>query len=136
MIPMCLGIIERCIDDSVAYAKERHTWERPIGDYQLIQEKLARMFMHRQNVKNLLFKQIHCTKSGTPMSEAEASACKLYCGRVTTEVGMEAVQLMGGNGYMQEYHVEMLARDAKLLQIGGGTDEMQITRVARSMLTA
>jgi alkylation response protein AidB-like acyl-CoA dehydrogenase len=135
MIPMCLGIIERCIDDSVAYAKERKTWGQPIGNYQLIQDKLARMFMHRQNVRNLLFQQIHAAKTGTPMTEAQASACKLYCGRVTTEIGMEAVQLMGGNGYMQEYHVEMLARDAKLLQIGGGTDEMQITRVARSMLS-
>ena len=65
---------------------------------------------------------------------AEASACKLYCARACTEVALEAVQIMGGNGYMREYHVEMLMRDAKLLQIGGGTDEIQIITVARYLL--
>ena len=65
---------------------------------------------------------------------AEASACKLYCARATTEVALEAIQIMGGNGYMREYHVEMLMRDAKLLQIGGGADEIQIITVARHLL--
>jgi alkylation response protein AidB-like acyl-CoA dehydrogenase len=65
---------------------------------------------------------------------AEASAWKLYCARAATECAMEAVQLMGGNGYMREFHVEMLARDAKLLQIGAGTDEIQIVTIARHLL--
>jgi alkylation response protein AidB-like acyl-CoA dehydrogenase len=68
------------------------------------------------------------------MTAAEASAAKLYCARAATESAMEAIQLLGGNGYMQEYRVEMLARDAKLLQIGGGTDEIQIINIARSLL--
>ncbi len=134
MIPMCLGIIERCLEDSVAYAKERETWGRPIAEYQLIQEKLSMMFVHRENVRNLLFKQFHRQKHKIPVSEAEASACKLYCARATTDVTLEAIQIMGGNGYMTEYRVEMLMRDAKLLQIGGGTDEVQITRIARELL--
>ena len=136
MIPMCVGIIERCLDDCVAYAKERKTWGKPIGEYQLIQDKLARMYVHRENVRNLLFKQLYCQKKRIPVSEAEASACKLYCGRATTEVTLDAIQIMAGNGYMTEYRVEMLMRDAKLLQIGGGTDEMQITRIARELMDA
>jgi alkylation response protein AidB-like acyl-CoA dehydrogenase len=68
------------------------------------------------------------------MDAAEASATKLYCARAATECAMEAVQILGGNGYMQEYRVEMLARDAKLLQIGGGTDEIQIINIARCLL--
>ena len=68
------------------------------------------------------------------MTAAEASAAKLYCARAATESALEAVQVLGGNGYMQEYRVEMLARDAKLLQIGGGTDEIQIINIARHLL--
>jgi alkylation response protein AidB-like acyl-CoA dehydrogenase len=135
MAPMCLGIVDRCLEDSIKYAKERVTWGKPIAEYQLMQEKLARMYMHRENIKNLLFKQLTLTKHNQKQSMAEASACKLYCARATTEVALEAVQIMGGNGYMREYHVEMLMRDAKLLQIGGGTDEIQIVTIARALLS-
>ncbi|MSP58951.1 MAG: acyl-CoA dehydrogenase [Myxococcales bacterium] len=134
MAPMCLGIVDRCLEDSLKYAKERTAWGRPIAEYQLMQDKLARMYMHRENIKNLLFKQLWMAKNGKRQSMAEASACKLYCARSTTEVALEAVQIMGGNGYMREYHVEMLMRDAKLLQIGGGTDEIQIVTIARALL--
>jgi alkylation response protein AidB-like acyl-CoA dehydrogenase len=134
MAPMCVGIIERCLEVSVEYAKQRVTWGRRIADYQLVQDKLARMFMHLQNAENLMFKQLALAAAGKTMTAAEASACKLYCARAATESAMDAVQVLGGNGYMQEYRVEMLARDAKLLQIGGGTDEIQILRIAREVL--
>jgi acyl-CoA dehydrogenase len=133
---MAYGIIERCLEKSTEYAKQRRTWGKAIAEYQLVQEKLARMFVHKQNVENLLYKQIWLTKTGSTMTPAEASATKLYCARAATEVALEAVQIMGGNGYMREYHVEQLARDAKLLQIGGGTDEIQIINIARSLLKA
>lgn len=134
MAPMAYGIIERCLDISVAYAKERETWGRKIADYQLVQEKLARMYMHLKNVENLVFKQLALSKAGTSMSAAEASATKLYAARAATECALDAVQILGGNGYMQEYRVEMFMRDAKLLQIGGGTDEIQILNIARQLL--
>jgi acyl-CoA dehydrogenase len=134
MAPMCLGIIERCLEDSLAYAKQRETWGKKIAEYQLIQDKLARMYMHRENVRNLLFRQFEKLHKKVPITMAEASACKLYCGRAATETALEAIQIMGGNGYMREYHVEMLMRDAKLLQIGGGTDEIQIVTIARHLL--
>ena len=135
MAPMCVGIIEKCLEIATAYAKQRVTWGQPIAQYQLVQEKLATMFVHLENCKNLMFKQLTLAGSGKSMSAAEASAAKLYCARAATESAMEAVQLLGGNGYMQEYRVEMLARDAKLLQIGGGTDEIQIINIARNLLT-
>jgi alkylation response protein AidB-like acyl-CoA dehydrogenase len=134
MAPMTLGIVEKCLELSTAYAKERVTWGRPIAEYQLIQEKLARMFVVKQNIENLLFKELWLQKTGGTMTPAEASATKLYCARAATECAMEAVQIFGGNGYMHEYHVEQLARDAKLLQIGGGTDEIQIINIARYIL--
>ena len=131
---MCVGIIERCLEVALAYAQERVTWGKPIAEYQLVQDKLARMYMHLQNCRNLMFKQLEMTAAGTTMSAAEASATKLYCARTATECALDAVQVLGGNGYMQEYRVEMLARDAKLLQIGGGTDEIQIINIARHLL--
>jgi alkylation response protein AidB-like acyl-CoA dehydrogenase len=134
MAPMCVGIIERCLEISTDYAKQRITWGKQIAEYQLVQEKLARMFVHLQNCENLMFKQLALAKDNKTMTAAEASACKLYCARAATECAMEAVQVLGGNGYMQEYRVEQLARDSKLLQIGGGTDEIQIINIARHLL--
>ena len=68
------------------------------------------------------------------MSLSEASAMKLYAAGAATEVALEAVQLFGGNGYMSEYEVEQLARDAKVLQIYAGTDEIQVGQIARALL--
>ena len=134
LAPMAVGIIERCLEVATEYAKQRVTWGHRIADYQLVQEKLARMFMHLQNCENLMFKQLALTAEGKSMTAAEASACKLYSARAATEVALDAVQILGGNGYMAEYRVEMLMRDAKLLQIGGGTDEIQIISIARHLL--
>ena len=86
------------------------------------------------NLTNLVFRQIETAASGKSMALAEASACKLYAAQATMEVCIEAVQLFGGNGYTAEYQVEQLCRDAKVLQIYGGTDEIQISQIARSLL--
>ncbi|MGH9137672.1 MAG: acyl-CoA dehydrogenase family protein [Acidimicrobiales bacterium] len=131
---MALGIIGQCLDLCVDYAKNRVQFGQPIGEFQLIQEKLARMEVARLNVQNLVFRFIELTAAGESLSLAEASAMKLYSARAAVEVAMEAVQLFGGNGYMAEYQVEQLARDAKVLQIYGGTDEIQITHIARDLL--
>lgn len=131
---MALGIISQCIDKSVEYAKERKSWGKPIGEYQLIQLKLAKMEVARLNVENLVFRYLELAADGKDLSLSEASAMKLYSAQAAVEVALEAVQLFGGNGYMAEYQVEQLARDAKILQIYGGTDEMQVQHIARAML--
>jgi alkylation response protein AidB-like acyl-CoA dehydrogenase len=118
----------------VRYAKERVQWGKPIATYQLVQEKIAHMYTARSIIHALLMRQLEAERAGSPLSVEEASASKLYCARTTTDVAMEAVQLKGGAGYMQEGIVEMLARDAKLFQIGGGTDEIQMLRIAREVL--
>jgi len=119
---------------SVNYAKTRVQFGKPIGDFQLIQLKLAKMEVARVNVQNLVFRQIELIAAGKSMTLAEASASKLYSAQVATDVALEAVQLFGGNGYMAEFQVEQLARDAKVLQIYAGTDEIQISQIARSLL--
>ena len=131
---MALGMIERCLDLCVEYARVRHQFGRRIGDFQLIQLKLAKMAVARQNVENILLRTIEMLGMGKSPSLAEASAAKLYCAQATMEVCLEAVQLHGGYGYMAEYHVEQLARDAKVLQLYGGTDEIQVSQIARSLL--
>lgn len=131
---MALGIVSQCLEKCTDYARTRVQFGRPIGEFQLIQAKLARMEVARMNLQNLVFRQIELSSQGKSMSMAEASACKLYAAGAAVEVSLEAVQLFGGNGYMAEYQVEQLARDAKVLQIYGGTDEIQISQIARSLL--
>jgi alkylation response protein AidB-like acyl-CoA dehydrogenase len=131
---MALGIVERCLEVSVAYARDRVQFGQRIGDFQLIQLKLAKMEVARLNIQNLVFRQIEMGAAGRGMSLAEASACKLYSAQAAMEVALEAVQLFGGNGYMAEFGVEQLARDAKVLQIYAGTDEIQVSQIARSLL--
>ena len=131
---MSLGLIEECLKLSVQYAKDRLLWERPIGEFQLIQLKLARMEIARLNVENLVFRHIEMSSAGKSLTLAEASAMKLYSAQAASEVAMEAVQLFGGNGYMSEFRVEQLARDAKVFQIYAGTDEIQVTHIARDLL--
>jgi alkylation response protein AidB-like acyl-CoA dehydrogenase len=132
---MSLGLIEECLKLSVQYAKDRLLWERPISEFQLIQLKLAKMEIARLNVENLVFRHIEMSTAGKSLSLAEASAMKLYSAQAASEVAMEAVQLFGGNGYMSEFRVEQLARDAKVFQIYAGTDEIQVTHIARDLLS-
>lgn len=131
---MALGVIEECLRTCTAYAKERTLWGSPIADFQLIQLKLARMELARVNVQNMIFKGIEMSAQGETPTLSEASVVKWYSAEAATDVAMDAVQLLGGNGYMREYHVEQLARDAKSLMIYAGSNEVQITQVARGLL--
>ena len=131
---MALGIVEQCLALSVNYARTRVQFGRPIGEFQLIQLKLAKMEVARMNLQNIVFRQIEMAAAGKPMGFAEASACKLYAAQAAVEVAVEAVQVFGGNGYMAEFQVEQLCRDAKILQIYAGTDEIQVSQIARSLL--
>ena len=132
---MALGVIEECLRLCVDYAKNRKLWGQEIGQFQLIQLKLANMEVARMNVRNMLFRVIEASQTGTEIALSEASAIKWYCSQAATDVAMDAVQLFGGNGYMTEYRVEQLARDAKSLMIYAGSNEVQITHVARGLLS-
>jgi hypothetical protein len=131
---MSLGIIEECLDQCVRYAQERVQFGHPIADYQLVQLKIAKMEVARLNVQNMVFRTLELAAAGKRPSLAEASAMKWYSSQAATDVAMDAVQLFGGNGYMSEYPVEQLARDAKSLMIYAGSNEVQITHVAKGLL--
>lgn len=131
---MSLGIINECHRLCLDYARTRTLWGRSIGQFQLIQLKLAKMEIARINVQNMVFQTLERLGAGSLPSLSEASAIKLYSSEAATEVAMEAVQLFGGNGYMAEYRVEQLARDAKSLMIYAGSNEVQVTHIAKGLL--
>jgi alkylation response protein AidB-like acyl-CoA dehydrogenase len=132
---MSLGIINECHRLCIDYAKTRTLWGKNIGQFQLIQLKLAKMEVARINVQNMVFQTLEKAQAGKMPSLAEASAIKLYSSEAATDVAMDAVQLFGGNGYMAEYRVEQLARDAKSLMIYAGSNEVQVTHIAKGLLT-
>ena len=131
---MALGIINECHRLCLDYAASRTLWGKNIGQFQLIQLKLARIEIARMNVQNMVFQTLERLADGKMPTLAEASAIKLYSSEAATEVAMEAVQLFGGNGYMAEYRVEQLARDAKSLMIYAGSNEIQVTHIAKGLL--
>jgi alkylation response protein AidB-like acyl-CoA dehydrogenase len=131
---MSLGLVERALEMSLEYANTRVQFDQPIGNYQLIQLKLAKMEVARLNLENLVFRYIETRACGEDLTLAEASAMKLYAAQSAMEVATEAVQIFGGAGYMRASRVEQLMRDAKILQIYAGTDEMQIVAIAKDLL--
>ena len=124
---MSYGIAERCFEIAVQYAKTRVQGGQAIAAHQLIQQRLARMYVAVANARRIVY-------DSRDVGVLDACAGKLYVGEVGTFVAMEAIHVLGGNGYMEEYVVERLARDAKLVEIGGGTTEMQILTIARHVL--
>ena len=131
---MALGLVERSLELSLEYAKTRVQFDQAIGSYQLIQLKLAKMEVARLNLENLVFRYIETRAAGKDLTLAEASAMKLYAAQTAMEVTTEAVQVFGGAGYIRETRVEQLMRDAKILQIYAGTDEMQVIAIAKDLM--
>jgi alkylation response protein AidB-like acyl-CoA dehydrogenase len=133
MPAMCLGIIERCVEESVQYARTREQFGRPIGQFQGLAFKLARMELALENARNLVFKLAWAQRAGK-LDPRLASLAKLYCAEAAVRVSLDAIQIHGGAGYMAELPIEKLMRDAKMFEIGGGTNEIQLETIARSIL--
>lgn len=127
---MAVGIAQGAFEKSLQYTKERKQFGKYISSFQAVQFKLADMAMKIELARNMVYKAAWLKDQGRPFSK-EASMCKLYASEICMEVTNQAVQLHGGYGYMKEYHVERMMRDAKLLEIGEGTSEIQRTVIAR-----
>jgi alkylation response protein AidB-like acyl-CoA dehydrogenase len=130
---MALGIIEEGLQIATGYAKARRQFGQPIAQFQAVQLRLARMYAAQETVRALLERGKSLVASGDA-SLAYFCAAKYTAATLATECALEAVQVLGGNGYTAEYRVEGLARDAKLLEIGGGTGDIQLLAVARELL--
>jgi alkylation response protein AidB-like acyl-CoA dehydrogenase len=130
-----LGIAQGATDYALEYAKARETMGRPIVSHQLIQAKLADMETECEAARGLLYRFGQMADAGVEGAElTKASAmAKLKCGDVAMAVTTEAVQILGGYGYIREYPVERFMRDAKITQIYEGTQEIQRLVIAREM---
>jgi alkylation response protein AidB-like acyl-CoA dehydrogenase len=131
-----LGIAQGATDYALEYAKTRETMGRPIAQHQLIAAKLADMETRCEAARGLLYRFGRMVDEGAPDDElTKASAmAKLYCTDVAMEVTTDAVQILGGYGYIKEYPVERMMRDAKITQLYEGTNEIQRLVIAREML--
>ncbi|MFL2564810.1 MAG: acyl-CoA dehydrogenase [Parvicellaceae bacterium] len=129
-----LGIAAGAYDLSLAYSKERETFGKPINKHQAIQFKLADMYVDIENARNLVYKSAWHKDQKMDYNLSGAVA-KLHASEVAMRTTIEAVQIHGGYGYVKEYHVERLMRDAKITQIYEGTSEIQRIVIARNTIS-
>jgi alkylation response protein AidB-like acyl-CoA dehydrogenase len=131
-----LGLAQGATDYALEYAKSRETMGKPIAQHQLIAASLADMETKCEAARGLLYKIGMMIDEGAPDDELTkvSAMAKLYCTDVAMEVTTDAVQILGGYGYMQEYPVERMMRDAKITQIYEGTNQIQRLVIAREML--
>ena len=129
-----VGLAQGALEEALAYARERRQFGRPIGEFQLIGGKLADMYTETEAARALTWTALARVEAGDAGARELASAAKLMGGDVAMRVTTEAVQVLGGYGYIDEFPVERYMRDAKLMQIGGGTAEIQRFIIARGLL--
>ncbi|MBS2969725.1 acyl-CoA dehydrogenase family protein [Metabacillus sp. KIGAM252] len=129
---MGVGIAQAAFEKALNYAKERKQFSRSLSTFQAIQFKLADMALKIELARTMVYKAAWLKDQGKAFTK-EASMCKLYASEICSEVTNQAIQIHGGYGYMKDYHVERYLRDAKLLEIGEGTSEVQRMVIARQI---
>ena len=130
---LALGILQGCLDKSVAYSRERRQFDQPIGSFQAIAAKIADMAVSARAARMLIYDAARRKDAGQPHT-AEGAMAKLFASEACMRAADDAIQIHGGYGFCQEYPVERYYRDAKLCEIGEGTSEIQRIVIARSVL--
>jgi alkylation response protein AidB-like acyl-CoA dehydrogenase len=128
-----LGLAQGALDHAVGYVKERKQFGKPIADFQGVQFQIARMATDVECTRLLVYNSARLRDAGQPFL-TEAAMCKVYSSEVAESVASMAVNLYGGNGFVKEYPVEKLYRDAKIGQIYEGTTNMQLMTIAKGIL--
>jgi alkylation response protein AidB-like acyl-CoA dehydrogenase len=129
---LSVGLARGCLEESVRYATEREAFGRPIGAFEALQFKLADMKVAVETARLAYYRAAWLRDQGRPFA-AEASIAKLYASEIATTCAREAVQVHGAYGYIEEFPVARFYRDAKVLEIGEGTSEIQRVLIARSL---
>ena len=128
-----IGIMQACMDEVLPYVRERKQFDRPLGDFGLMQAKIGEMYAAMQSSRGFAYQ----TATGYDVGEKsriDAAACLLHCSTRAVAVALEAIQALGGNGYINEYPTGRLLRDAKLYDIGAGTNEIRRMLVGRELV--
>ncbi len=127
-----LGIMQACMDIVLPYVHERKQFDRPIGDFQLMQGKLADMYTTMNASKAYVYAVARACDQGGP-TRKDAAGAILYASERATRMALEAIQCLGGNGYINDYATGRLLRDAKLYEIGAGTSEIRRMLIGREL---
>ncbi len=129
-----LGIMQACLDVVVPYIHERKQFGQPIGEFQLIQGKLADMYAAFSACRAYVYAVARACDRGQT-TRKDAAGAILYAAEKATQIALDAVQILGGNGYINEYPTGRLLRDAKLYEIGAGTSEIRRMLIGREIFT-
>ncbi|MBT0007979.1 isovaleryl-CoA dehydrogenase [Vibrio alginolyticus] len=127
-----LGIMQACMDIVVPYVHEREQFGKPIGEFQLVQGKIADMYSRMSAAKAYVYTVAAACDRGNA-TRKDAAGAILYSAELATQMALDAIQLLGGNGYINEYPAGRLLRDAKLYEIGAGTSEIRRMLIGREL---
>jgi isovaleryl-CoA dehydrogenase len=130
-----LGIMQACLDVALPYMHEREQFGRPIGTFQLMQGKLADMYTTMNACKSYVYFTARASDRGETTRQ-DAAGCLLYAAERATWMALQAIQTLGGNGYINDYPTGRLLRDAKLYEIGAGTSEIRRMLIGRELFEA
>ena len=130
-----LGIMQACLDVTMPYLHERQQFGQPIGSFQLMQGKLADMYTTMNACKAYVYFTAKASDRGE-VTRQDAAGCLLYAAEKATWMALQAVQTLGGNGYINDYPTGRLLRDAKLYEIGAGTSEIRRMLIGRELFEA
>jgi isovaleryl-CoA dehydrogenase len=130
-----VGIMAACLDVVMPYVHEREQFGRPIGEFQLMQAKIADMYAAMNSARAYVYAAAAACDRGETTRQ-DAAACLYYASREATQVALETIQALGGNGYTRDYPAERLLRDAKLYEIGAGTQEIRRMLIGRELYGA
>ena len=128
-----IGIMQACMDQVLPYVRERKQFDRRLGDFGLMQAKIGDMYTAMQSSRGLAY-QTGAGYDAGQKSRIDAAACLYHCSVSAVNVALEAIQALGGNGYINEYPTGRLLRDAKLYDIGAGTNEIRRMLVGRELV--
>jgi isovaleryl-CoA dehydrogenase len=128
-----VGIMQACLDLVLPYIHDRKQFGSPIGDFQLIQAKVADMYTQLSASRAYLYQVAQACDDGT-VSNRDAAAVILFAAESATQMALQAIQILGGNGYINEFPAGRLLRDAKLYEIGAGTSEIRRLIIGRELM--
>ncbi|TIM28447.1 MAG: isovaleryl-CoA dehydrogenase [Mesorhizobium sp.] len=128
-----LGLMAACLDVAIPYVHERKQFGQPIGEFQLVQGKLADMYTTMNAARAYVYAVAAACDRGQT-SRKDAAACVLFAAEKATQMALDAIQLLGGNGYINDYPTGRLLRDAKLYEIGAGTSEIRRWLIGREIM--
>ncbi|MBZ9669437.1 isovaleryl-CoA dehydrogenase [Mesorhizobium sp. ES1-3] len=128
-----IGLMAACLDVAIPYVHERKQFGRPIGEFQLVQGKLADMYTAMSAARAYVY-AVAAACDGGQTTRKDAAGCVLFAAERATQMALDAIQLLGGNGYINDYPTGRLLRDAKLYEIGAGTSEIRRWLIGREIM--